>query len=134
MSGEAADRRWRAHLDDPPEGVTVGETPGGGLAIASGVRLGVGFLVQPYASWYSLTFPRCVLRCVVPPWHHHCGCPYHRRGRLCPWCDDPSYWPRTRDEWDEPRYPDVEPISEKLEGLREAIDRLTDRVEALEAE
>lgn len=78
----------------------------------------------------------------MPHWHHHCGCPYHRRGHPCPVCDGPEYWPRTRDEWeteprrvaDEPRPAESESLPQQIDGLREAIERLNDRIDALESE
>ncbi|MGM0591208.1 MAG: hypothetical protein ACQETI_06170 [Halobacteriota archaeon] len=68
----------------------------------------------------------------MPHWHHHCGCPYHRRGHLCPWCDEPAYWPETREEWDQPPQTETDSISRQLESLHDAIERLNRRIDALE--
>lgn len=68
----------------------------------------------------------------MPHWHRHCGCPYHHRGQLCPVCDGPEFRPQTRDEWDEPPRAAPAPSSRQLEDLRDAIERLTERLDALE--
>jgi len=66
--------------------------------------------------------------------HHHCGCPYHHRGMLCPRCDGPENWPRSRDAWEEPTSVEVSGPSDELEDLRRAVERLTERLDELEAE
>ena len=68
----------------------------------------------------------------MPHWHHPCVCPYHHRGQLCPWCDGSEYWPRTREEWEEPPASESDSLTQQLEGLREAVDRLNRRLEELE--
>jgi len=70
----------------------------------------------------------------MPPWHHHCGCPYHRRGQPCPICDERGYWPRTREEWEEPQRAEVEPVAQRPNDLRDAIERLNERIDALEVD
>lgn len=68
------------------------------------------------------------------PWHRHCVCPYHRRGLLCPICDEPNYWPRMQEEWEEPQPAELEPVAQQLNDLRNAIERIDDRIDALEEE
>jgi len=70
----------------------------------------------------------------MPPWHHHCCCPYHRHGHLCPLCDGIDDWPRTHEEWEGPRQMDRDQLSNQLEGLRAAVEQLNDRIDALEEE
>ena len=81
---------------------------------------------------HSFILLATLLQGAMPHWHHHCGCPYHRRGCLCPVCDEPDYRPRMREGWGEPQKAESESVSGQLADLRDAIDRLTERLDALE--
>jgi len=79
------------------------------------------------------------------PWHrHHCcgGCGHHghhryhgHHGHRHHWRDHPGYGRRwRRDEWEEPWPAEDETLAWKLDELREAVERLTDRLDEMEEE